>query len=57
MDVLGLGGKTPGGVQGDEPGIAHGPHGFQHACLLEGLVQIRTWLTDARWCGTHFTSN
>lgn len=40
MDALGLGGKIPGGIQGDESGAAHGPHGLQHARLIEGLVQI-----------------
>ena len=40
MDVFGLGRKIPGGVQGDESGVADGPHGLQQSFLLEGLVQI-----------------
>lgn len=40
MDVFGLGREIPGGVQGDEPGVAHGPHGLEQTDLIEGLVQL-----------------
>ena len=40
MDVLGLGGKIPGGVQRDQPGVAHRPHGLQQTCFRKGAVQL-----------------
>ena len=40
MDVFGLGGKVPGGVQRDEPGATHRPHGRQQTGLIEGAVQF-----------------
>lgn len=40
MDVLGLRGIIPGGIQGDEPGLADGPHGLQQPRLVEALVEV-----------------
>jgi hypothetical protein len=40
MNVFGLRGKIPGGVQGDEAGVMDCAHRWQQAGLLESLVQI-----------------
>ena len=40
MDVFGLGGKIPGGVQREEPGVLDRAHGLQQARLIEGAVEF-----------------
>ena len=40
MNVFGLRGKVPSGIQRDEPGVSHRPHGGEQTGLIEGLVQI-----------------
>ena len=40
MDVFGLRGKIPGGIQRDEAGVADGAHLLQQPRLVESLVEI-----------------